>query len=1054
MKESPLLSVIVPVYRTEAYLERCLDSLLEQTLDSMEILVVNDGSPGNVEELTQSFAERDSRIRYLENPANLGLFRTRVRGVLASKGKYIGFVDSDDHVSPDHFRSLVSAAERETADITAGRTVWEEKGSRFLLPLHGAMMPDRTLEGDELRRAFFAQEYRCYSWHTIWNKIYSRRLWEKCLPFFQSIDGHLVMGEDILFSTVLFLNAERMSVAAGDACFYVQRDNSATGQGTPDREKLYKNLQDIAEVFRLAREYAVSHDAEPSVMKSLESGGRYYGAMYDKQVTACTSEGGRKRFEPDLAKLGTAGADRLTSGYFESVRTEWNGKLCYLKEQIINSPCPVISFDIFDTLLTRPFADPGHLFRLLDDVYQKETGAAGRFSFFRTAAEEEARRIRGREHPGDQDVTLEEIYDQLRVQYGLPKNLLSGLMGLETELEYRFSGVRRTGAALLELALACGKRVILISDMYLNRSTLEGLLAANKIGGWKALYVSSEKRKRKASGDLFRIALKEERISPDQLLHIGDNWETDVEGSGRAGVSSIFLPRAIDAAAGRIQGCECGRFLSLYRDLYGRLADDGQHSLGFQCMQAMFAEAFFDDPYRSFAAGSDYNTDPAMLGYGPLGMHLLGICKWLEKQTAGSPAAPIWFCARDSLLILKAFTLYQEAEGLGHPLRYIQASRRALLPMMLQKEEDFYQLPIEHRGHSPQSILSLLDFCSRRELWKNRRKRLKAAGFSPDERFSDRASFEAFMRFYLRECYDSAKHREARSLAESYYSVLEDGDYFFDLGYSGRIPRAAAAAGKKKLQVLYIHRNQDACTGGDVHISCMYPYSPQVSGMLREWLLSDDSPGCTGFKRPEESDDARGPRGRAGRRVVPVFGQETPLTEEACMVRFMQKKALYFVSDFLRLFGKEKTIMDYSEWEVSMPFESFLRNHSPQDRRIFGNAVFEDRLYGNCRDIRIADFITARRRQLDVTEKREEPPKTVTNYEQLLPVLNQKNKLFRAAMILLGAPEVFTEKMKKNLGMPFQTEHRRLTAHKAAGNGAVQGDRKGGRSGCRKRNDV
>lgn len=100
-KNRPLISVIVPVYGTEKVLPRCLDSILGCTYKNIEVIVVNDCSPGNASEIIRSYEEMDSRVKLVEYEKNKGLFLARMTGVEASHGKYIAFLDSDDKVSID-----------------------------------------------------------------------------------------------------------------------------------------------------------------------------------------------------------------------------------------------------------------------------------------------------------------------------------------------------------------------------------------------------------------------------------------------------------------------------------------------------------------------------------------------------------------------------------------------------------------------------------------------------------------------------------------------------------------------------------------------------------------------------------------------------------------------------------------------------------------------------------------------------------------------------------------------------------------------------------------
>ncbi|GAA6174007.1 hypothetical protein NBRC116592_36770 [Colwellia sp. KU-HH00111] len=113
----PKLSIIVPVFNTESYLGECLDSLLNQTLLDIEIIVVNDCSPGNCSEIVNEKKQTDNRLRLIENKINLGTFHTRKAGVLCAEGEFITFVDSDDSLKSEACSMIYNALMSSGADI-------------------------------------------------------------------------------------------------------------------------------------------------------------------------------------------------------------------------------------------------------------------------------------------------------------------------------------------------------------------------------------------------------------------------------------------------------------------------------------------------------------------------------------------------------------------------------------------------------------------------------------------------------------------------------------------------------------------------------------------------------------------------------------------------------------------------------------------------------------------------------------------------------------------------------------------------------------------------
>lgn len=112
----PKISIIVPVYKVESYLNRCIDSILAQSFTDFELILVDDGSPDKCGEICDLYAEKDNRIRVLHKE-NGGLSSARNIGIKNAMGKYIGFVDSDDYIRQDMFSVLYQAAEKYSSDL-------------------------------------------------------------------------------------------------------------------------------------------------------------------------------------------------------------------------------------------------------------------------------------------------------------------------------------------------------------------------------------------------------------------------------------------------------------------------------------------------------------------------------------------------------------------------------------------------------------------------------------------------------------------------------------------------------------------------------------------------------------------------------------------------------------------------------------------------------------------------------------------------------------------------------------------------------------------------
>lgn len=217
------ISVIVPIYKVEKYLCRCVDSLLAQTYPNMEIILVDDGSPDKCGLLCDRYAEEYPHVRVIHKE-NGGLSSARNAGIAAATGAYIGFIDSDDYVAPDMYAKLCAALEENSANISICNYLYVDENTgavdermRQCSPLH-----DEVLNREQaLRKLNVSQDG--YSFYvTAWNKLYKRELFADCL--FREGWIH----EDEFLVHHIFARCERIAVLEAPLYYYVQRMGSIT----------------------------------------------------------------------------------------------------------------------------------------------------------------------------------------------------------------------------------------------------------------------------------------------------------------------------------------------------------------------------------------------------------------------------------------------------------------------------------------------------------------------------------------------------------------------------------------------------------------------------------------------------------------------------------------------------------------------------------------------------------------------------------------------------------------------------------------------------------
>lgn len=218
MENLPLISVIVPVYKVEAYLDKCVQSIVDQTFTNLEIILVDDGSPDNCPALCDAWAKKDSRIRVIHKE-NGGLSDARNAGMAVATGELIGFVDSDDYISPDMYQVLYERMMEDDSDIAACgvEMVWEDGTPPRMLTKQGC----RVLDREEAMRAVIEE-----SWiqQPVWYKLYKTDL-VRDIPF--PVGKY---HEDVFWSYQAVGVARRVSVFDTVGYYYLQRGGSIMGE--------------------------------------------------------------------------------------------------------------------------------------------------------------------------------------------------------------------------------------------------------------------------------------------------------------------------------------------------------------------------------------------------------------------------------------------------------------------------------------------------------------------------------------------------------------------------------------------------------------------------------------------------------------------------------------------------------------------------------------------------------------------------------------------------------------------------------------------------------
>lgn len=205
MKTLPLLSVIVPICNVGEYLEQCLNSLAGQTADSVEYILIDDGSSDNSPEILKRYAEKNPKFRVITQQ-NQGVSQTRNNGIELARGKYIGFVDGDDWIEPQMFEKLLNAAEKNNADMASCSFYYDYENGKIPIPHdnRNCILALKNTDG-QLKGA----EELLLNDGTVWNRICRKEMIDRRhLRFYPE----MTLGDDCFFYWTALISARKMAV--------------------------------------------------------------------------------------------------------------------------------------------------------------------------------------------------------------------------------------------------------------------------------------------------------------------------------------------------------------------------------------------------------------------------------------------------------------------------------------------------------------------------------------------------------------------------------------------------------------------------------------------------------------------------------------------------------------------------------------------------------------------------------------------------------------------------------------------------------------------------
>jgi predicted HAD superfamily hydrolase len=333
----------------------------------------------------------------------------------------------------------------------------------------------------------------------------------------------------------------------------------------------------------------------------------------------------------------------------------------------------IVSFDIFDTLLIRDLEKPENIFDIMEKPVEKMTKGVISNNFKQTRINAKNLVVDGK---CGEEVSLQERYDAIAKHLGVQNAVTNKIMQLELELELKFLRKREFVFELFTYALENQKRVMLISDTFFSKEFIESVLKKNEISGYSELFISSDIGLLKHSGMIFRYIADKLKISPDQILHIGDNVYSDIEQAKKIGIKTSYIPRAVD-------------FFKEKSGLDRALSFEDKQSA--YLIKGLIGNKIMNNPF-SYSYPSHSGSSKGKFGYSMAGVMFFAFAKWILEQSKQQGYKKIYFLARDGDIIKKCYDIVAKDVEKAPKSYYLLASRRAFSIPAIQNTEHIIEL--------------------------------------------------------------------------------------------------------------------------------------------------------------------------------------------------------------------------------------------------------------------------------------------------------------------------------------------------------------------------
>ena len=246
-----LISIIVPVYKVEAYLRKCIDSILNQTYKNLQIILVDDGSPDNSGAICDEYAQKDNRIQVIHKE-NGGVTSARQAGLDLVKGEYVGFVDSDDWIEANMYEEMLENLIQTGADFVHTGIINEKKSVNFTDCQFENCVVEYPINNIEIWKSFINIHDKFKLNSFLYTKLFKRELITYC---FKNVRQEICYGEDRIAITECLLMCKKFSLLKKAYYHYIFRKDSYTA--VHGSTEIFNVVEMYKEMFELFKKYNI-----------------------------------------------------------------------------------------------------------------------------------------------------------------------------------------------------------------------------------------------------------------------------------------------------------------------------------------------------------------------------------------------------------------------------------------------------------------------------------------------------------------------------------------------------------------------------------------------------------------------------------------------------------------------------------------------------------------------------------------------------------------------------------------------------------------------------